>query len=182
VNPELEKLEHLISRALDGECTSDERKLLKSRLRNDPQARALFDELRTLDEALGDALRRATRRTWHIISFRSRWGRVGQGLIVTAAACLAAMAWLHPTPPKAGPARPTRSIPAQASLTPSWFAPSPPPADEVTPIPSAYERPQLRVRGTQRNWIVIPGDRPGTFMVIEVDRVRTHVIDVHRDF
>ena len=68
MNPELEKLEHLISRALDGECTSDERKLLKSRLRNDPQARALFDELRTLDEALGDALRRATRRTWHIIS------------------------------------------------------------------------------------------------------------------
>jgi len=178
VNPELENLERLISRALDGECTPAEQKQLKTRLREDPQARALFGELRTLDEALGDALRSATGRSPQIIRLRTRWGRLGQGLIVTAAACLAALAWRHPTTPKAPAGRPSGSVPAQAS----WFAPSPPPADEVTPVPPAYERPQLRVRGTQRNWIVIPGNQPGTFMVIEVDHVRTHVIGVHRDF
>jgi hypothetical protein len=52
----------------------------------------------------------------------------------------------------------------------------------VEPLPPGYERPELRLRGTQRDWIVIPGDQPGTYLVIQVDHVRTHVIGVHRDF
>ena len=47
------------------------------------------------------------------------------------------------------------------------------PGDAVQELPVAFERPQLSLRGTQRDWIVIPGREPGSYMVIEVDRVRT---------
>jgi hypothetical protein len=57
-----------------------------------------------------------------------------------------------------------------------------PPGDMIEPLPTAYERPELRVRGTQRDWIVLPADEPNTYLVIEVNHVRTHVIGVQRDF
>ena len=183
-----ERLEHLFTRYLDGECTPDEGALLEALVREDAQVRALFEDYRQLDRALGAALRQdmahapRTRaqpdvcppRTVRIADLRLR---VGKGLAVAAAACLAALAWLHPaqppTPP--GPAR----TPQQAA---SWFAPLPTQGDAVEPTAPAYERPELRLRGTQRNWIVIPGDRPGKYLVVEVDQVRTHVIGVHQDF
>jgi hypothetical protein len=89
------------------------------------------------------------------------------------------MAWLHPTQRTTNP-EPTRL--AQAASIGSWFAPATPQGDAVEALPSAYERPELRVRGTEREWIVIPGQEPGSYLVIEVDHVRTHVIGVHRDF
>ena len=49
-------------------------------------------------------------------------------------------------------------------------------------LPRSYERPEVGVRNIQREWLVVPGDRPGTYMVIEVDHVRTKAVGVHQDF
>jgi anti-sigma factor RsiW len=174
-----DSLERRFSRYLDGECTAGEHQRLKSLLRADPRARASFEQYRSLDRQVGDALRMALGRWPQTVPKRTLWARVGRGLAVAAAACLAAMAWLHPAQRTTNPG-PTR--PAQAASIGSWFAPAAPQGDAVEALPSAYERPELRVRGTEREWIVIPGQEPGSYLVIEVDRVRTHVIGVHRDF
>ena len=179
MNRESDKLEHLFSRALDGECTPDERRLLKSILRDDPQARAFFRDYQNLDREVGDALRMAVGRSSpQVIQFPTFWRKAGQGLVVAAAACLATLAWLRSAPP--APQR-TSPAPVEAAMT-SWFAPRQPQGDVVEPLPTAYERPELRLRGIQRQWIVVPGDQPGTYFVVEVDHVRTHVITVHKDF
>jgi anti-sigma factor RsiW len=175
---EPDTLERLLSRYLDGESTPDEQRLLKSQLRQDPEARALFEETRNLDRQIGDALRLATGRHAGPRVIRATWARVGRNLAIAVAASLAALVWLQPRLPGAPP---DRNRPQQASAA-SWFAPAPPAGDTVEPLPSGYVRPEVRLQGTQRDWIVIPGDRPGTYLVIEVDHVRTHVIGVHRDF
>ena len=144
------------------------------------QVRGLYKDYRRLDDEVGDALRAALGRTRRARPRSAWWVRVGRSLTVAAAACLAALVWFQPTPaPRTDPGQ---ARPQRAGVGPSWFAPATPRADEIEPLPSAYERPELRVRGTQRDWIVIPGREPGTYLVIEIDRVRTHVIGVHQDF
>ncbi len=171
-----DKLEHLLSRHLDGECSPQEKQVLRSLLRREPEARARLEDYERLDQAVGAALQAAMGRTPR--SFGRPWARVGRGVVVAAAACLAAAAWLQP---RLSPSDPGASRTQQASAG-SWFAPATLEGDTVEPTPPGYERPEVRLRGTQRDWIVIPGDRPGTYLVIEVDHVRTHVIGVHRDF
>ena len=178
MNLESDKLERLLSRHLDGECTPAEEQLLRTLLRREREARTLLDEYRSLDEQVGDALRQALGRLARLRVVRGKWARVGRSVAVAVAACLAALAWLQPRLP---PTRPGPNQPQQASAA-SWFAPAAPEGDTVEPLPPGYERPELRLRGTQRDWIVIPGDQPGTYLVIEVDHVRTHVIGVHRDY
>ncbi len=173
-----DRLERLLSRHLDGECTPEEQQLLRSLARRDREVHAWLEEQRRLDRAVGDALRRALNRPARPAVLQAPWPRIAKSLAVAVAACLAALAWLQPRLP-AAPPRPDR--PQQASMA-SWFAPAAPPSDTVEPLPSGYERPELRLRGTQRDWIVIPGDEPGAYFVIEVNHVRTHVIGVHRDF
>lgn len=48
-----DRLEHLFSRYLDGECTPQERALLESLLRRESEVRAQFDEYRAVDRAVG---------------------------------------------------------------------------------------------------------------------------------
>ncbi|MCK4340562.1 MAG: hypothetical protein KAY37_02415 [Phycisphaerae bacterium] len=179
MNSESDKLEHLFSRTIDGENSSDDRELMEALFREDPELPALFEEYRGFDRMVGDALRWDMNRAGHARPIHTLWGRFGRGLLAAAAACLATLAWLHPNQPMSQ--NPREPGPAQASSS-SWFAPSAPRGDVVRPIPTAYERPELRLRGTQREWIVIPGDQPGTYLIIEVDHVRTHVIGVHQDF
>lgn len=173
---DMDKLEHLLSRHLDGECSPQEEQVLRSLLRHEPAMRARLRDYERLDRQIGDALRAALGRAPRVS--RSPWARLGRGVIVAAAACLAAAAWLQP---RLSPTGPGASRTQQASVG-SWFASAGPEVDTVEPTPPGYERPELRLRGTQRDWIVIPGDQPGTYLVIEVDHVRTHVIGVHRDF
>jgi hypothetical protein len=173
-----DKLEHLISRCLDDECTADERQLLESLTRGDAEVRALFDDTQRVDRRLGDALRQTLGRAPEVIPIRTARIRFSRTLTVAAAACLAALFWFQPKPAAQGPGH----QPQQAALGNSWFTPPMPQGDAVEPLPSAYERPEVRVRGTQRDWIIVPGNEPGTYLVIEVDHVRTHVIAVHRDF
>ncbi len=189
MNATEDNLERLFSRYIDGECTPDECEHLESLVSHDAKIRASFEDYQQLDAQFGAALREAAGRessVCHCSRAVSRarihpyWSRLGRGLALAAAACLALITWHKAL-------RPTGQIPAsgqkplQASAA-SWFAPQPAAADVVQPVPSAYNRPELRVRGTQRDWIVIPGDQPGEYLVIEVDRVRTHVIGVHQDF
>lgn len=172
------RLEHLFSRYIDGECTPEERELLESLTRKDPEVRRMFEDYRRLDQEIGGALRVAMGRPRRVIPRRDLWIRIGKGLAVAAAASLAVLLWQNPSRPASSPAE-RNAKPQRAA---SWFAPAAPQSDAVEPLPSAYERPELRVRGTQRDWIVIPGNQPGTYFVIEVNRVRTHVIGVHQDF
>jgi len=172
-----DKLERLLSRHLDGECTPAEEQLLRALLRREREAQTLLNEYRSLDQQVGDALRQALGRPARPRAVRASWARVGRSVAVAVAACLAALAWLQP---RLSPTHPDPHRPQQASAA-SWFAPMAE-GDTVEPLPPGYERPELRVQGTQRDWIVIPGDEPGTYLVIQVDHVRTHVIGVHRDF
>lgn len=179
-----ENLERLFSRELDGESTAEDRALLEDLLRNDPRVQQLFDEYCALDRAIGSALQTAVGQPPPALRLRPGWRKVGRGLLVAAAASLAAIVWYRPAAPLAqGPNDPTQAGPAVA--TPSrWVMPTAhtPRTDVGQPVPRVYERPELKVRGTQREWILVPGDEPGTFLVIEVDRIRTHVIPVHKDF
>jgi len=177
-----DKLERLISRELDGELTPAERTELEHWLRSDADARATYDATRNLDRQLGLALRGALERRPPVLRMpiapaarrRESWGRLA---LVAIAASLATFAWLQPTqkaPPSTGSPQPFqgRVLPGAARA-----------GDLVEPVvPPTYERPELRLRGAQRDWIVIPGEHPGTVVIIELNRVRTHAIGVHQDY
>lgn len=188
MNRDLDKLEHLFSREIDGEATPAERHQLETLLRDEPRLQAMFDEYRLLDDVTGAALRNAMQPATIPISRRQGWwqyaGRTG---LLAVAACIATLIWLRPPAPT--PLSTGRdSAPTQAGIIsatgemPSWFVQPEPARDVVAPVPTVYERPQVQMRGTERNWILIPGDEPGVFMVIEVDQVRTHRITVQQDF
>jgi hypothetical protein len=179
MNHDPDMLDHLITRELDGEITAAQRKALR-RMLQDPAAAALFDDYRTVDQEAGAALRTALGRSPRVIRLRSSWERIGRAALVATAAGLAAVVWLHPG--WNTPTGPRTNDPLSRASAASWFVPPAPAGDAIEPPSTAYERPEVRVRGTQREWIVIPGDRPGTMLVIEVDRVRTHVMAVHEDF
>jgi hypothetical protein len=173
-----ERLEHLFSRCLDNECTPQERQLLERLLRDDAELRALYADYGRLDRLVGDTLRDEAGQARRVIPMRAAWSRVAKALTVAAAAGLAAIAWYQPSRTAPQPGGPRVE---QAGFS-SWFAPAPAAADVVEPVSPGLERPQVRLQGTQRDWIVIPGDEPGEVLVIEVNRVRTHAMGVHRDF
>lgn len=174
-----ERLEHLFARCLDHECTPQERRLLERLLREDAELRGLYEEYCRLDRVVGDTLREEAGQAARILRpSTGTWVRLAKGLAVAAAAGLAVVAWYQPARPAAAPGA---SHADQAGFS-SWFAPPSAPADVIEPVTPALERPQIRLQGTQRDWLVIPGNEPGEFLVIEVNRVRTHAIGVHRDF
>lgn len=182
MSPEADKLEHLFSRAIDGEASAADRELLAALLKSDARMQALFNEYRSLDRAAGEALRQAAGRRPRVVTLGGFWRRSGRTLLVAAAAGLAAVLWLQPMEQHWDGRAETAPQQAGSVSMPSWFVPSVPRGDVIEPVPTAYERPELRVRGTERNWLLIPGDRPGEFFVIEANRVRTHVIVVQQDF
>jgi hypothetical protein len=176
MNPASEQLERLISRYLDDECTPGQRRQLRAALRSDPAAEALFDEYSTLDREVGHALRHAMGRTLSLHAPRPRWSRIGRVFAVAAAACLAVMVWLGP-PGSTGRGR-DAARPARAG---SWFAP-PAWEDSFQTRPPVYEQPHVGLRGTDRHWIVIPGEGPGEYLIVEVDRVHVHLVAIREDF
>lgn len=169
-----DQLERLFSRCLDAEASAEEQERLDTLLLADDTLRQRYEEYCQLDALAGETLRgalatSASTRSW-------RWLRRGGRLIgLAAAAALAALAWLDPPQPSTVPRSET---PTHAS---SWFAPTELNRDMVEPLPREFERPEIRLRGTQRDWLIIPGDRPGQFMVVEIDRVRTHAIRLQED-
>ncbi|TWT43999.1 hypothetical protein RAS1_04030 [Phycisphaerae bacterium RAS1] len=174
-NPE--QLEILISRVLDGECSADERSRLERTLRADAVAQALYDDYRRIDEQAGAVLRAALGRAPRSQALRWRTLRLGQFAGMAAAACLAMLIWLSP-PQRSATSLSTTVPPPEDS---SWFAGRGPAADELAPA-GVYDRPAVRVKNTQRDYIMIPGARPGEYLLISVDRVRTRMAAIHQDF
>lgn len=172
------ELDRLISRFLDDECSADERRVLRRTLRDDPAAAALYEEYTALDREVGHAMRSALGRHTDRPVGRSvrRW--LSQLVGLAAAASLVALVWVE------GPRRgASEKGPAHAaSHSNGWFRTNGLGIDSTRPNSLAYDRPHIPVHQTARDWILIPGEHPGEFMVIEVDRVRTRAIGIHEDF
>ncbi len=179
MNPSSSELERLISRYLDDEATPQERRELNVRMRSDPAVEALVDDYASLDRELGNALRGALGRTRVLPVGRSLWARAGSLVGLAAAACLALMVWMRPVQP-AG--RPADRQPVHAGVPTSWFAPAVPQDQTVQRVNRSFERPQRRQRQTEREWILVPGERPGEYLIIEVKRVRTRAVAIQVGF
>ncbi len=187
MNPPNERLEHLFSRYLDGECDPAEARLLESLLDEHADVRAAFDEYRRFDAAIGDAMRLALGRApaTDTLARAARgaatpklWLYYGRYAAVAAAAVVALATWLRPPHAQTAGGRENGKLQQAAS----WFAAPQPAVDSVEQLPRAFERPEVGLRGVQRDFLVVPGDRPGTYMVVEVDHVRTHAVRLHQDF
>ncbi|MGE0479871.1 MAG: hypothetical protein AB7Q17_05300 [Phycisphaerae bacterium] len=170
-----EQLERLISRFLDDEASADERRALRGATRRDAAAAALLDETQTLDREIGRALRHALGRGLAIRPLVHRWSTAARLGLVAAAACLSLLIWRPPAPPTAT----DREQPRGAS---SWGVSGAKWGDVFSTAPSAQARPQDRARDGHRDWIVIPGTRPGEYWVIERNDVQTRVRLRQRDF
>lgn len=178
MNPPSENLERLISRFLDDEATPAEQRQLAAAIRNDPQAETLFEELSALDREAGAAIRHHLgHNTRFPTTRRNTWKRVGRLTTLAAAAGLALLVWLRPNPHTT----PHKS-PQHATFTnnTSWFEPVPR-GDTLASQPAGAEIPQIRVRDLDQQWIVIPGQQPGEYFLIEMNKVKTRVIRVHED-
>lgn len=184
MTPEQDRLEHLFSRFLDDECSPDERTLVRRVLRTDPVARALFMEMRSIDEAVGGALRAVARPQTaaaqaqpHVRHRRPLWRNV----VLAAAACIAMAIWMRPALHPAGDQ--AASIQRGTVAPASWFANGQRPAgDWIMPADPSCERPEVRLRGVRSDWVVIPAEDSGTYFLIEVQSVGTHKLGVHADF
>jgi anti-sigma factor RsiW len=179
MNTPAPELERLISRYLDDEATRAERRQLEAWMRRDPEVEALVDEYAGLDREIGLVMRTALGRPARTTLLRSRCAWVTQAAAFAAAAGLALAVWMTPGQP--GAPR-TGAVPARAGAGASWFAPVSLPRDSIREVPPAFERPQVRLRDTNRDWIIIPADEPGQFLLIEVDRVRLRAIHIEQDF
>jgi hypothetical protein len=178
MNPGSTDLEHLISRFLDDEATLADRRLLRAQMRRDPAADALVEEYVTLDREVGRTLRQALGRSWASPVRRGPWAWIGRFVGTAAAACLVVAFW---TSSHHQPTRPGRGQPDQAASA-SWFAPIGP-GGPVSASQDGSPRPSVRpATPAQREWILIPGERPGEYMVIEVRRPRTRPTVTQGDY
>lgn len=170
---EREQLERLITRVLDGEASATEVAQLEALRSSDPAARVMYEETARLDALLGTSLRDAIEPSGpQTIPFPRRSDRVMRYWVGAVAAAIAAFAWFQPTPIQSR----ENPAPLQAGMhTPHILG------DVIEPVPSSYETPELRIRGTEREWILIPADQPGLYWVIEADRERTQVVPLSSD-
>jgi len=169
-------IERLISRWLDGEATAEERRRFKQIVRDDPAARELMRKTVAVDRAVSQAMYRALRPQLQPATTKLRIRLAQLGGFGVAAGLLLAL-WLVHEQPRNGV---RLAGPAQASV--SWFAPPTAAADRIAPVEPADERPQVQVRDTQRDWIIVPGCEPGEYLLIAIDRVRTRAVRIERDF
>lgn len=172
-----ENLERLISRYLDDEATPGDRRELEATLRRDREADALFEEFRALDREAGVALRKALGRPMQRRRPAPLRVRAARFMTLAVAAGLAAMVTLTPRS-RDGASVSGNDQPQMAS----WFAPFPGWGDTLSETPPSFERPQVGIKDTDRDWIVIPSEREGEFLVIEIKRIHTLAIRLQQDF
>lgn len=171
-----ENLERLVSRYLDGECSVAERRQLQALIRKDADAEAFFEETAALDREIGQAMRAAVVRPPLSPRGHSRWFRIVRVAALSAAACAA---WLVFRPNGSLP-RTHQSGDARPKMA-SWFSPPPVAGDSLSEN-SAVERPEVLLNQANRQWIVVPGERPGEFMIVEVKCVKSRAIPMQGDF
>lgn len=171
-----EQFERLVSRFLDDECSAAQRRELQSEIRKDADAETYFEEMSSLDREFGRAIRGAIARPALEKAGQPRWFRLVRAGALSAAACLGWIVW-RPDVPRA-----TTMYPGLARTHfASWFAPQPTLGDTFAPQ-TPPDRPQVLLDQSDRQWIVVPGQRAGEFLVVEVKCVRTRKIPVQGDF
>lgn len=171
-----EQFERLVSRFLDDECSAAQRRELQAQIRKDADAQAYFEEISSLDREFGAAIRGAIARPAPQNLRQPRWFRFARAGAVSAAACLGWIVW-RPDVPRA-----TATNPGQPRTHfASWFAPQPTLGDTFAQ-PARTDRPAVLLDQSDRQWIVVPGQKTGEFLVVEVKCVRTSKIPVQGDF
>lgn len=175
--------ERLVSRYLDEECSPEERRQLESLLHRDRDAEAFFEETAALDREIGRLMRQSLGRSVVVRRPAARWRRAMRYSALAVAACAGLLLspqgwWSIFGPPAADEPGESGRQPARAS----WFAPPPAGGDIYGPDARPFERAQVRVDKSDREWIVVPSERPGEFLVVEVKRVKTRTIPVQEDF
>lgn len=176
-NPNLERL---VSRYLDQECSDEERRELQALVRRDADAASFLDEYVDLDREINYSLRRATGRApvrRHVVT---GWARLRRTLALGVAAAIAVFLWYSPALRQDVSQSPAAS--GRQATSASWFAPPPKVGDVLVDDAVRFERPQVRLEKDDSNWIVVPGERPGEFLVIEVKHVRSRTIPLQDDF
>lgn len=174
----IDDIERLISRNLDGECSADERRRLNAGLRDDPEARALYEEYSVIDREAGGALRAALGGSAPTTMRMPLWQRASRFVAVAAAACLAVLIWVSPP---GGDSSSTRKPDIHAGAT-SWFSPLPTAGDTLIDTPSYLARQRTDSQASQRRFVVVPSDTPGEFLVIEVDQNPARAVPIQEDF
>lgn len=164
------ELERLISRFLDGEATFGERREMNRRVDTHAPTRALLDDYAALDREAGSALRLVMRRGGRpALPLGLRIMRFGA---LAAAACLATMFF---TLPGGNPSGKDDAVGASLFARPTL-------QDPIAAEKPLMDRPYVRKSDTQRNWIMIPSDRPGEYLLVEVNRTRTRAYGIHADY
>ena len=174
----IDDIELLISRYLDGECSADDRRRLNAVLRDDPEARALYEEYAVIDREAGSALRAEFGGAPPAIIRMPAWQRASRFVAVAAAACLAVYSWFSPP----GVEKTTGNSREMQAGTPSWFSPSPNAGDTFIDSTSFRARQRAESQNPKRRFVVVPSDTPGEFLVIEVDPNPARAIPIQEDF
>jgi len=173
-----EELELLVSRYLDDECTDAERARLDRLLRTDPAVEAFFEESLAFDRETNYALRGALGKPLLRRRRMPLRGRTLRAIPVAVAAGIGLFLLARPPAQHIGDPRDPHAPRAAAS----WFAPAGELGDSLAGDPSQFNRPQVRLDQADRNWVVIPGAKPGEFFVVEVTQVRSRTIRIQDDF
>lgn len=167
------ELDRLISRFLDNECTSEERRALNRRMDSDAAVRCEYEDYAGVDREAGHALRLLVSRTMRPARPLARWLRIGRAAALATAACLAAVIWI----PERGSGKAGGNDASGASLfaAPNW-------GDLIQAEKPIMDRPHIREQDSDRRWIMIPSERPGEFLLIELNRTRTRAYGIHGDY
>ncbi|HVP13431.1 MAG TPA: hypothetical protein VMV94_19820 [Phycisphaerae bacterium] len=190
-----ERTERLICRLLDGEISFEDRAELDDTLACNPAARLLLEEYRRIDAQAATALRGDFRGVTTAVAPGRRsglWLATAGGLL--AAAAVVALSFLPDL--WSGPAKTERTGPVQiAGRTDGAIVP---PSGNLSPYPAGSgfqpsgprfadyrnldQRPVLRSRDVQREWIGIPSADMKTIIIIERKAQTTKITPITGDF
>jgi hypothetical protein len=173
-------LERLITRYIDEECSPEERKQLQEMLREDSAAAEFYDDTVGIEREFNVALRSAMGRPPVRRLRPPVWPRISRLIGFGLAAAAAILVWISPG--HRGPSGQSNWRSGDKPAEASWFAPPPAVGDVLDEDYGRFGRPQVKLEKPERNWIVVPGEKRGEFMVIEIKSSRTRTIPLQEDF
>ncbi|MFN0135035.1 MAG: hypothetical protein ACKVS9_02845 [Phycisphaerae bacterium] len=177
--PELpENVERLVSRFLDDEVSDEERRQLEEFLKRNRGAEPAVDEYFEIERETRTALRKTFGASVASRRRAIRWNWASRIVTGSIAACIVMLSVSRPQP--AASVEPGVAAPQSAS----WFSPLPPMTmgDMLVEPDDAGDRAHIHIDKSDRNWIIVPGDAPGEFLVVEVKQTKRRTIAVHQDY
>lgn len=175
-------VERLVSRFLDEEVSDEERRQLEEFMRRNRDAQPAVDEYFELERETRSALRSAFGTSLSARRRAIRWNRAARIGVAAVAASIVLISWQRSLTPSPADAPGSTAAAKAAQPEASWFAPPPQAMDSLAPAPIDGERTQIHIDKSDRNWLVVPGDRPGEFLVIEVKQTKRRTIAVTQDY